>query len=128
MYSKTLMGRWTSPTKVLSSLSQLIFRSCHQRCSIKKGVLKNFAKFTGKHVCQSPLFNQVAGLRPATLQKERLWHRCFFCELCEIFKNTFFTEHLWTTLVLWGGDCFNVTEFLALASIRVILCLQYLSM
>ena len=24
----------------------------HQRCSIKKGVLKNFAKFTGKHLCQ----------------------------------------------------------------------------
>ena len=21
----------------------------------------------------------------------------FFCEFCEIFKNTFFTEHLWTT-------------------------------
>ena len=22
----------------------------------------------------------------------------FSCEFCEIFKNTFFTEHLWTTL------------------------------
>ena len=21
----------------------------------------------------------------------------FFCEFCEIFKNIFFTEHLWTT-------------------------------
>ena len=27
----------------------------------KKGFLKNFAKFTGKHLCQS-LFNKVAGL------------------------------------------------------------------
>ena len=26
----------------------------------KKGVLKNFAKFTGKHLCQSLLFNEVA--------------------------------------------------------------------
>ena len=30
-------------------------RSSHRRCSIKKGVLKNFAKFTGKHLCQSLL-------------------------------------------------------------------------
>ena len=29
----------------------------------KKGVLKNFAKFTGKHMCQSLFFNKVAGLR-----------------------------------------------------------------
>ena len=29
----------------------------------KKGVLKNFAKFSGKHLCQSPFFNKVAGLR-----------------------------------------------------------------
>ena len=29
----------------------------------KKGVLKNFAKFTGKHLCQNLFFNKVAGLR-----------------------------------------------------------------
>ena len=27
-----------------------IFRSSHQRCSIKTGALKNFANFTGKHL------------------------------------------------------------------------------
>ena len=26
-------------------------RSIHQRCSFKIDVLKNFAKFTGKHLC-----------------------------------------------------------------------------
>ena len=30
-----------------------LIRSNHQRCSIKKVVLKNFAKFSGKHLCQS---------------------------------------------------------------------------
>ena len=30
----------------------------------KKGVLRNFAKFTGKHLCQSLCFNQVTGLQP----------------------------------------------------------------
>ena len=29
----------------------------------KKGVLKNFTKFNGKHLCQSLLFNKVAGLQ-----------------------------------------------------------------
>ena len=28
----------------------------------KEGVLRNFAKFTGKHLCQSLFFNKVAGL------------------------------------------------------------------
>ena len=34
---------------------------------MKKAVLTNFAKFTGKHLCQSLLFNKVAGLSPVTL-------------------------------------------------------------
>ena len=28
----------------------------------KKGVLRNFLEFTGKHLCQSLFFNKVAGL------------------------------------------------------------------
>ena len=36
-------------------------RSSHRRCSVRKGVLRNFAKFTGKHLCQSFFFNKVAG-------------------------------------------------------------------
>ena len=38
------------------------------------GVLKNFAKFTGKLLCQSLFFNKVAGLMAATLLKNRLWN------------------------------------------------------
>ena len=44
---------------------------------MKKGVLRNFAKFTRKHLCQSLFFNKVAGLRPANLLKKRLWRRYF---------------------------------------------------
>ena len=47
-------------------------RSSHQMCSIKKGVLKSLAKFTGKNLCQSLFFNKVAGLKLATLLKKRL--------------------------------------------------------
>ena len=55
----------------------------------KKGVLGNFAKFTGKHMCQSLFFNEVAGSRPATLLKGRPWHRCFPVNFAKISKNTF---------------------------------------
>ena len=36
----------------------------------KKGVLRNFAKFIGKQLCQRFFFNKVAGLRPATFIKK----------------------------------------------------------
>ena len=45
------------------------------------GVLRNFAKFTGKHLYQSLFFNKVM----------------FSFEYCGISKDTFFTEHLWAT-------------------------------
>ena len=35
-------------------------RSSHQRCSVKIGVLKNFAKFIGKHLYKSLFFNKVS--------------------------------------------------------------------
>ena len=54
-----------------------LYRSSHWRCFVKKGVLKNFTKFTGKELCQTLYFNNVAGLFPATLLKKRLWHSCF---------------------------------------------------
>ena len=66
------------------------FKSSHRRCSVRKGVLGNFAKFTGKHMCQNLYFNKVAGLRQALAQ-------VFSCEFCEISKNTFLTEHVWAT-------------------------------
>ena len=52
-------------------------RSSRPEVFCKKGVLINFIKFTGKHLCQSLIFNKVAGLRFATLLKKILWHRCF---------------------------------------------------
>ena len=56
-------------------------RSSHRRCSVRKGVLRNFAK------C----------LRPATLFKKEILVQGFSCEFCKTFKSTFFTEHLRAT-------------------------------
>ena len=67
---------------------------------MKIGVLRNFAKFTGKHVYQRLFFNKVAGLRAATLLKKRLWHRCFPVKFEKVLRTPIFTEHLWW-LLLW---------------------------
>ena len=48
-----------------------INRSNHHRCSIKKGVLKNFAKFTGEQLCESLFFNKFAGPGPQRKRKKR---------------------------------------------------------
>ena len=54
----------------------------------KKGFLRNFTKFTGKHLCQILFFNKE-------IQKVTL-AQVFSCEFCEITKNSF-TEHVWAT-------------------------------
>ena len=65
----------------------------------KKGVLRNFTNFAGKHLCQSLFLNIVAGLRPATLLKKRLWHRCFLMNLRNFKELLFFIEHPWWLLL-----------------------------
>ena len=45
----------------------------HWRCSKRKGVLRNFTKFTRKDL----FFNKATGLRPTTLLNKKLWRRCF---------------------------------------------------
>ena len=64
-------------------------RNSHQRCSVRKGVLRIFTKFRGKHLCQSLFFNKVGGLSPATLLKKRPWHRCFAVNFAKFLRAPF---------------------------------------
>ena len=57
------------------------------------GVLRNYTKLTGKHLCQSLFFDKIAGLRPATLLKKRLWHRRFSVNFAKFLRTPFVTEH-----------------------------------
>ena len=52
-----------------------------QRCSVKKVVLKYFAKSTRDW------------LQPSSLLKKTLWHTYFLLEFFKFLKNTFFKEH-----------------------------------
>ena len=63
--------------------------------------IRNFAKFTGKHLCQSLFFNKVAGLRPTNLLKKRPWHRRFSLYFAKSLRTPFLTEQLrWLLLKL----------------------------
>ena len=63
----------------------------------KTAALKNFAIFTEKHLRGSLLLSKNAGLKLKLYQKEASTQICS-CEYCEIFKNTYFREHLWTAV------------------------------
>ena len=82
-------------------------RSSRPEVLCKKDFLKNFAKFTGKHLCHSLFFNKVAGLRAQACNfiKKETVALVFSYEFCEIFENTFFKEHPWTT-----ASVMNVTN------------------
>ena len=71
-------------------------RGSYQRCSVKKAVLKNFAIFTGKHLCSSLFLKKLQACN-FIKKRLRLLRHVFFCEYCEIFKNMYFEKHLRTT-------------------------------
>ena len=55
----------------------------------EKGVLKNFAKFTGKHLCQSLFFINIAGQWPTILLKKKLWNRYFPVNFAKFLRSPF---------------------------------------
>ena len=79
------------------AISKTKHRSSHRSCSVRKGILRYFAKFAVKHLILSLFFNEVAGLCHATLLKKETRAQGFSCESCKIYMNTFFTEYLRAT-------------------------------
>ena len=70
------------------------FRSNHRRCSVRKGNLRNFTKFTGKRLCH----------RPASLLKKRLWHKCFPVNFAKFLNTPFLTKHLWWLFLAFQSE------------------------
>ena len=72
----------------------------------EKGVLRNFAKFTEKYLCQSLFFIKACNfikketLRPATLLKKRLSHRCFPVNFAKCLWTPFLYNTSWRLLLL----------------------------
>ena len=62
--------------------------SSHRRWSLRKVVFRNFAKFSGKHLCQS-LFLIKLQLWAYNFIKKRLWHRCFSVDFAKFQRTPF---------------------------------------
>ena len=91
-------------------LHLIVSRSRRLEVFCKKAVQRNFAKFTGIHLCQCLFFNKVAGLSPASLLKRRYWHMCFPVNVAKFLRTPFLTEHLcWLLLPILTCD-FNDTN------------------
>ena len=85
---RKLQRRWYFELGKICWTEFFILRSSRPKVFFKEGVLKNLAKFTRKHLCQSLFFDKVAGLR-------KFW---------EIFKNTFsYRTPLVAASVFWGA-------------------------
>ena len=90
--------------------------------AIRKGGLKYFAKFTGKHLCQNLFFNEVACLgvssimfsttllkrdsQACSFMKKETLAQVISCEFFEIFRRTLFLKNT-------SGSCFWIYLFQA---------------
>ena len=77
------------------------FKISHRRCSLRKGILRNFAKFTGKHLCQGLLSNKVAG---GGLVFSLRIHSCFPVNFPK-FLRTHFLQNTFRRLLLPIVNC-----------------------
>ena len=84
---------------------QIQSKSSHPEVLFKKGVLKNFAKFTGKNLCQSLFQNKMADWRPSNLLKKRFQRTFVSLEVLRIFK-----EHVYCRVP--PGRCFCQSIFI----------------
>ena len=64
----------------------------------KKGGLNNLVNFRGKHLCWS-LFNKGSLIKSLYLKETPT--QVFSFEICQIYKNTYFEEHLQTAASAW---------------------------
>ena len=84
-----------------------LWRSSRPEVFCKNRVLRFFTKFTGTHLCQSLFFNKIAGVRPTTLLKRRLWQRFFPVNSVKLLRKPFFTEHPWWLLLFISRQLFH---------------------
>ena len=80
-----------------------IDRSNHQRCSVKKDFLKNFANFTEKHPCWS-LF--LIKFQASNFIKMRLQPRCFLEKFAKFVRKPILKNICEQLLLHRGCGCY----------------------
>ena len=77
------------------------FRSNYQRCSVKKDVLRNFAIFTGKYLCQGLYFNKVADA--CNFVKKEALTQVFPVNFAKFLRTSFSQNTSGRLLLVFGG-------------------------
>ena len=95
-------------------------RSSRRMCSVIKGDLRNFAKFTVKHRKTPVPKSQPATSACNSIKKETL-AQLFFCEFCEMPINIVFTECLRVTASLKSFVALEVLESKEIVGLKEIL-------
>ena len=85
----------------------------------KKGVLRNFTKFTGKNLYQSLFFNKVAGLRSCKFILKETLHRCFSVSFVKFLRTPFLIKHLWWLLLKHNVTMQTTAEFASNSSANI---------
>ena len=98
------MRIWTfvSMGKYLSKSARKIlkFKSSQPRCSVKKGFLKNFANFTGKHLCWSIISIKLQAWGLQLYLKKETPTQVLSCETCVKFLRTLILKSICDRLLL----------------------------
>ena len=89
-----------------------VSRTSHWRCSVKKSVAKNFAKFAGKKHVLEPLFDKVGSSQVCNFIKKN--KQVISCETCKKFW-----EHLFSRTS--SNDFFRISNKLNRNSILIFL-------
>ena len=89
LYSNTKVNKYSSCYLFLSLSGRWFinktYRISHRGCSVKKGVLRNFAKVTRKHLRQRLISNKAARLE--FFFKNSLWHKCFSVNFAKFLRT-----------------------------------------
>ena len=91
---------------VLFNFVFTLFRNSHRRCFIKKTALKNFAIFSWKHLCLILIRSHFASA--LQLYQKDIPAQVFFCDCCEIFKNTYLKNNSEWLLLFIQTICSNI--------------------
>ena len=79
-----------------------LLRSIHLRCSVRKGALKNFVKFTAKHLCQSLFlitFEENLWVTVSDFYGSFILH--FYFTLIKLYRWEIFQENHEYSIKLW---------------------------
>ena len=69
-------------------------RSSHQRCSIRKGILKSRRKSSQENTCARVSFLIKLQVQADNFIKKETLEQMFSCEICGNFKNALYRTHL----------------------------------